>query len=149
MQAKILQVLMGTVGAFGFSILFNVRGMKLIPATLGGFISWGTCLLFQPLIPEEAIRYVIATTVLTFYSEYMARKYKCPATVFLTAGSIPLIPGGSLYFTINFAMTKQWDLFFHKAVATLLLMIAMSAGILISMTVIHIIHQLSIKKITD
>ena len=35
-----VQILMGTLGTFGFNILFNIRGRKLLFATLGGLISW-------------------------------------------------------------------------------------------------------------
>ena len=143
---EILQVFTGCCGSLGFSILFNVRGKKLIPAALGGFISWGVCVLLIPIFPPEPIRYIFATAVLTFYSEFMARKYRCPATVFLTSGFIPLIPGGSLYFTLNFAMRQDWVSFFYKAIATLLLMIAMAAGILIAMTIMHIYFSITKKN---
>ena len=35
-----LQVLMALAGSFCFSVLFNVRGVKLILASLGGGLSW-------------------------------------------------------------------------------------------------------------
>ena len=37
-----IQILTGTLGAFGFAILYNLRGTKLLIATLGGALSWGT-----------------------------------------------------------------------------------------------------------
>ena len=140
---ELLQAVTGCCGSLGFSLLFNVRGWKLIPAALGGLLSWGVCVLLIPLFPPEPIRYIFATMVLTFYAEFMARRCRCPATVFLTSGFIPLIPGGSLYYTLNFAMRQDWPAFFHKAIATLLLMIAMAAGILIAMTILHIFFSLT------
>ena len=41
-----IQILTGTLGAFGFAILYNLRGTKLLIATLGGALSWGTDLFF-------------------------------------------------------------------------------------------------------
>ncbi len=147
---EILQVITGCCGSLGFSILFNVRGKKqLFAAAMGGFISWGVCVILIPIFPSEPVRYIFATAVLTFYSEFMARKYHCPSTVFLTSGFIPLIPGGSLYYTLNFAMRQQWYSFFFKAIATFLLMVAMAAGILIAMTIMHIFSNLSKKYHTD
>ncbi|MEG2144840.1 MAG: threonine/serine exporter family protein [Oscillospiraceae bacterium] len=138
MGEKIIQVMAGTVGALGFSLLFNIRGKKLFPAAFGGFLSWSIFVIFEPLFASEAVRYVIATAALTFYAEIMARKAKCPATVFQVSGAIPLIPGGSLYNTINYAMVGQWDKFFNKAVDTFLLMVAIAVGILSAMTFLNI-----------
>lgn len=147
MTAKLIQVLTAFIGSLGFSILFNIRGKKLFTAAFGGVISWSTFLLFETIIPSEPARYVIATAVLTLYAEKMARKAKCPATVFQVSGAIPLIPGGALYYTINYAMTGQWMLFAHKALATLLLMTAIAVGILLAMTVLHIIRCFGAVKI--
>ena len=142
MPFGLLQIITGGVGAFGFALLFNVRGKKLLPAALGGALGWAICVLLLPFFPFEPVRYLISTMVLTIYSEWMARWYRCPATVFLTPASIPMIPGGSLYYTLNFAMQKEWEAFFHKGIATLLLMIAMAAGVLAAMTLIHIVSYL-------
>lgn len=138
----LLQIITGGIGAFGFALLFNVRGKKLLPSALGGVLGWAICVVLLPIFPFEPVRYLISTMVLTFYSEWMARRYRCPATVFLTPASIPLIPGGSLYYTLNYAMRQEWAAFFHKGIATLLLMIAMAAGILIAMTLMHMFSSL-------
>ena len=37
---EVIQILSGTVGSFGFSILFNIRGRRLPVAVIGGFLSW-------------------------------------------------------------------------------------------------------------
>ena len=42
-----IQVLTGALGSFGFSILFNLRGKKLLITTLGGVISWAVFLLLE------------------------------------------------------------------------------------------------------
>lgn len=41
----VIQVLMGMCGAVGFSVLFNVRGRKLIAAGLGAALSWSVYLV--------------------------------------------------------------------------------------------------------
>ena len=47
-----IQILTGTLGAFGFAILYNLRGTKLLIATLGGALSWGTYLFFGIWFPR-------------------------------------------------------------------------------------------------
>lgn len=126
----LIQIFTGFLGSLGFSILFNIRGLKLTIASLGGLISWTVFLLLAPLFPGEAIRYFFAAATVTVYSEVFARVLKTPTTTFLVASMIPLIPGGSLYYTMNYALNEQWSLFVQKAFYTLELALALAVGII-------------------
>ena len=140
MLESILQTLMGAIGSLGFAIVFNVRGQRLLFAFLGGGIGWGVCCLAGICWPNnEALCYFIATTALALYSECMARILRCPSTVMLVTGWIPLIPGGALYNSIATLVAKQMDEFVHRTLHTIFLMVAMSAGILLAMTIVHIL----------
>ena len=138
MPESVLQTLMGALGSLGFAILFNVRGRRLFFAFLGGVVGWGVYCLAALWISHEAVLYLIATAALTLYAELMARLLRCPSTVMLVTGWIPLIPGGSLYYTISALAAGRMSEFTDRALHTILLMIAMSAGVLLAMTVIHI-----------
>ena len=92
-----LQILMGTLGTLGFNISFNIRGTKLLFATLGGTISWTVFLALEPVLPGEAMRYFLATAAIAVYGELLARRMKTPTTTFLVPSIIPLIPGSALY----------------------------------------------------
>ena len=140
MSEPILQTLMGAIGSLGFAILFNVRGQRLFFAFLGGGIGWGVCCLAGLWWPDnEALCYFIATTALALYAECMARLLHCPSIVMLVTGWIPLIPGGALYNSIAALVAKQMDDFVERTLHTIFLMIAMSAGILLAMTIVHIL----------
>ncbi len=49
-----IQILTGTLGAFGFAILYNLRGTKLLIATLGGALSWGHIFIFRNMVSQRA-----------------------------------------------------------------------------------------------
>ena len=89
MSFDFLQVLMGWAGSLGFSVLFNVRGLKLILASLGGAFSWSLYLLVEPLFPSEMFRYFLSAAFVAFYAEILARILKTPATTFLVPSIIP------------------------------------------------------------
>ena len=55
---------------------------------------------------------------------------KTPTTTFLVPSLIPLIPGGALYYTMNYALNEQWPAFADKAVYTLGLAAALALGII-------------------
>ena len=137
-----LQILMGTLGTLGFNISFNIRGKKLLFATLGGTVSWAVFLALAPWIPGEAMRYFLATAAITVYGEILARIMKTPTTTFLVPSIIPLIPGSALYYTMNYALNKQWTQFAQQAFYTLQLALSLAVGIIAVTTTVRLLTAL-------
>lgn len=135
----LIQILTGCLGTLGFSILFHIRGRKLLFSTLGGLISWAVFLVLEPVFFGEAMRYLITAVVITVYGEILARKEKTPTTTFLVPSVIPLIPGGALYYTMNYALNKQWSLFVGQAFYTLQLALSLAVGIIAVTTVVRLL----------
>ena len=134
----LIQILMAGLGTLGFNILFNIRGKKLVLATLGGVISWAVFLALAPFLPGEAIRYFLSAAVITVYGEFMARVEKTPTTTFLVPSIVPLIPGSALYYTMNYALNKQWSQFAQQAFYTIQLALSLAVGIIAVTTVYRI-----------
>lgn len=138
----VIQLVTAFTGSFGFALLFNVRRDRLLPAAFGGFLAWGVYLLAGFLTPWDVPRFFISSLTLTLYAEIMARVKKSPATVFLVSASIPLIPGSSLYTTMQYAVSAQWEDFSRQGMNTLLLAGAIAGGMLCMMAVLHVFHRL-------
>lgn len=136
----LMQIITGALGSFGFSVLFNIRGRRLVLATLGGLMSWTVFLLLEQLLPSEPVRYFLAATAVTVYAEVFARVIKTPTTTFLVPSLIPLIPGGALYYTMNYALNEQWPAFAAKAIYTLELAAALALGILAATTLFRALN---------
>ena len=126
----LIQIFTGFLGSLGFSVLFHIKGRRLAIASLGGLISWTVFLLLEPLLPGEPVRYFLASAAVTVYAEIFARIIKTPTTTFLVPSLIPLIPGGALYYTMNYALNEQWQSFAAKALYTLELAAALALGII-------------------
>lgn len=133
-----IQLLMASLGAFGYSILYRISKDKLLWASLGGFLAWMVYLLCGTLSDSNVVRYFLAAVVVTFYAEFMARKKRTPATIFLAPGTIPLIPGSSLYQTMVYALGGSWKEAFFQGLNTLFLAAAISGGILMTMTILQV-----------
>ena len=138
MEIYVLQLVTALTGSLGSAMLFNVRRSQLLPAAFGGLVAWAVCLLGLLLTPDEAVRYFLAALVLTLYAEMMARVRKAPATVFLIPGAIPMVPGGSLYQTMRFAVLGQWERFSAQGLHTLLLAGAIAGGVVCMMALLHL-----------
>ncbi len=141
-MSEIIEILAGFVGSLGFALLFNIRGKKLLVASLGGIISWALFLLLHRFIENEALCYLIVSISLSVYAEIMARIMKSPTTTFITVSLIPLIPGGSLYYTMAYAFEGNVESFVTKGIATLMLASALALGIIIVSAVVKLISAL-------
>jgi uncharacterized membrane protein YjjB (DUF3815 family) len=135
---EILQIISGGIGTLGFCVLFNIRGRRLVVTVIGGFLSWLLFVLLCNFISSEPINYFIVAAVISFYAEIMARIVKTPTTTFITTALIPLIPGGSLYYTMAYAFHSNIDRFLEKAIYTLQLASALALGIIIATTISRI-----------
>lgn len=141
----LIQIFTGFLGSLGFGILFHIRGRNLVVASLGGLMSWAVFLLLDTLLPDEAMRYFLSSGAVTIYSEIFARVMKTPTTTFLVPSLIPLIPGGALYYTMNYALNEQWSLFGEKAIYTLELALALALGIIAITTLTRMVMVITKK----
>lgn len=123
-----------TIGCIGFSILFNVHGKGISFCMLGGVICWAAYCLTEMLGGGDGTATFMASFVIAVYSEVMARIRKCPAIGYLVLGLIPLIPGSSLYYTMNHAVRGNMNLFSIQGMNTIKLAGLMAAGILLVST---------------
>lgn len=127
----LLQIFTAFFGTLGFGITFNSRGKKLWLAALGGMLGWALYLLLGLTLESEPMRYFIVSVVISTYAEVMARLCKTPASTFCILALVPLIPGGGLYYSADFALSGDFPLFLQKALATLELTVALSLGIVL------------------
>ncbi len=143
---EIVQIISALIGSFGFAILYNIRGSKLAFASLGGLLSWSLFLILGFIIQSELIRYFIVSATITFYSEIMARVLKTPTTIFITTALLPLIPGGSLYYTIANAFEGNMENFLKNGLVTLKLAISLALGVVVITAIVDLLNRFGKNK---
>lgn len=87
--------------AFAYSIIFHIKGFKLVIATIGGLLGWIVYLSFTGIFENDIPQYFISAVVVSIYCEIMARVTKTPVLVYLVIVILPLVPGGLLYYTME------------------------------------------------
>lgn len=128
------QALACCVGVLGFSFLFNVRGRGLVLCMVGAVLSWGIYTLVLLFGGNDNMAMFIGSMFSAVFAEIMARIRKCPAIGFLIMALLPLIPGSSLYYTMNYAVRGEMALFGSKGLSTVVLAGLMAAGVLLIST---------------
>lgn len=141
-----IQLAAAFAGSLGFALLFHVRQEKLFLASLGGLLAWGVYLLMGLVSDQDVVRYFVASVALTVYAEVLARVVRCPATLFLVTASVPLIPGGSLYRTMQYFMLNELDAFSRQALITVLLALSIAVGMLFPTSIFQLLRRLRMAR---
>ena len=131
----LLQCFFAFLGCAGFIILFNIHGKGSCLCALGGALTWAVYLISLQATGSELTAYFCAALFSSLYSEVMARIRKYPAISYLVISIFPIIPGAGAYYTMNYAIQGQMELFASKGMFTAAIAGVMAVGILLGSTV--------------
>ena len=136
----------------GFSIFFNAPKKSLIPCGVVGGIGWSTYIVMTNSRYFSAIfSIVIASAIISLFSEILARKLKYPSINFVIPGILPLVPGLGLYNTMNELVQENYSLAASTGTDALLKSAGIALGILIitsfTRTYYIILRKIKIRKI--
>jgi len=124
-----VQVLAGALAALGFSVLFNVRGLKILVAALGGIVGWLIYLLVKRFGGSPVLATFVASVGIGLYAELAAGLWGHPATLFVASAVIPLVPGGGMYTTMGHALQGEIPQTVSAGLETLYLAGAIATGL--------------------
>ena len=143
--SPLLQMCFAMFGCLGFCILFNIHGPGGLLCALGGGITWAAYCLVLNAGGGEIAGYFWGARAASVYAEGMARIRKCPAMAYLVISIFPLIPGAGVYYTMNYAVQGQMDLFASKGMFTAAIAGIMAVGILLGSTSFRMYSNLKAK----
>ena len=137
------QLVTAGLGSLGFALMFNVRRGLLAQAVLGGILDWGVYLLASEFFNGNVFLSSVAAAVFaTIYAETMARIMKAPATIFYLPTVVPLIPGGSLFYTMSYAVLNEWDMVRSYGSSTIYCALGIAAGMSLVLSVAYTSRRL-------
>lgn len=94
------QTIISFIASFGFGVIFNIKGIKLIFASIGGGLSWLAYLFFKEVGLTEIMSLFLSSLIFSIYCEIGARILKTPVTTLIICALIPLVPGAGMYNTM-------------------------------------------------
>ncbi|MEE0741805.1 MAG: threonine/serine exporter family protein [Emergencia sp.] len=127
----ILQIGAAFLGSIGFAIILKIKGKQIVYAGIGGAVTWMIYLLTFAQLHSDFQCNLIASIFVAVYAEVMARVNKAPATIFLTAAAVPLIPGGKLYYTMFGLVSEDQNLFVESGTSAVIIALAISLGFVV------------------
>ena len=126
-------------------ILYNIDRKKLIWAGLCGSIGWISYSLVYSGSHSTVVASFIGAVTVGFYSEFMARRLKTPASMFSIPGIFPLVPGLTGYNTLRYIVENNPSEAFSKGVLTVAVGGAIGFGIMLSSTTVRFINNIKRK----
>ncbi len=137
-----LQCLYAFLAGIPFCVFFRVRGSSIFWMSLGGAIGWFFYLFSAP-VGNDILQFFIGTLALALYAEIMARVRRAPATGYLHVALFPLVPGGGIYYTMEYCIAGDMDRFLETGMHTLSTAGALALGILVVSTLARIFTLLA------
>lgn len=132
-SAWYIQLPAAFIGTLGFSILFGAPRKYYFECGLTGTLGWAVYLwvLTAGLQHVVGAAFLAALTVAAI-SSILAIARKCPATVFLICGIIPLVPGGGIFWTAYYLVSDQLHLAANSGFTAIKVTIAIAGGIILA-----------------
>lgn len=146
---KIIQIIAAGIGSLGFALLFNIKGKDLFWASLAGFLDWAVYILAFIYTKDEYQSYFFASLFLGLYSQIISRRNKAPATIYHAVGFIPLIPGRSLFLTMENLFTTDWENVLKYGANSVNIAIAISGGIALEIIFTRIYDFYRVRRKND
>ncbi len=139
MDGSLREILLPCLYAFlaciAFSFIYNVSPRRIPLTCLGGALGWFVYLISG--FASDVPRYFVAAVVIAVYAELMARVCRVPATLFLTTAVLPLVPGSGMYYTMEYCVRGETELFVETGLHTLALAGAIALGIMLVSSLVH------------
>ncbi len=140
-----IQLVAAFVGTVGFSALFGAPRRYYLYCGLAGMAGWAVYLLVAAGHSVVGAAFFAALTVAAI-SHVMARLCRCPVTVFLICGIIPLVPGGGIFWTAYYIVTEQLRMAATTGFVALKVTIAIAGGIILASGIINKCHLNSLMR---
>ena len=137
----LMLIFVGMISTVGFAMLFHVKAAHIPFAAIGGALSSAIYIILDDFGISLFLSNFIASLVSVVYSGVMARVLKTPTTIFVSLCIIPLVPGGSLFYTMrNLIMWNQAE-FFRYGLNTILIALGIAGGIVVESAIVHLMGR--------
>jgi len=126
------QAVAAFVGTLGFAVIFGVPRRNYIQTAVVATVGWISYMLLNLHTGLGVVGATLfATVVVAVFSRWFARLFKTPQTIFLITGIFPMIPGGGIFWTVFFFVSRRIAPAAHSGAMALAVTLAIVLGIVL------------------
>ncbi len=100
------QIIAGALGGLGFSIVFGVRKKYMLLIALNAGLSWVVYLAVNAAAGDFAAN-ILSAMFCSLMAAALAPRLKVPTVALQMPATVPMIPGGSLYYTMYYIFSSD------------------------------------------
>ena len=135
------------IGTIGFSALFGAPRRYYLDCGLAGTAGWVVYLLLASAGPTHVVGAAfLGALAVAVMAHLLAVTRRCPVTVFLICGIIPLVPGGGIFWTAYYIITNQLRLAATTGFTALKVTIAIAGAIILAAALASRLQRKHIKN---
>lgn len=106
----LFELIPAAIGTVAFAILYAIPKKYYPYCAAIGAAGWLLYRVMSTLAGAGAFEATfLATALVVLLSRFVAVAEHCPATIFVTAGIFPLVPGAGIYWACYYLVTSQFD----------------------------------------
>ena len=140
-----LPCLWAFLACVGFCVILNIRTVSgMLICCCGGALGWLVYLVALLLGAGDLLGYFLAALAISAFAEVMARIRKCPVTGYLLISFLPLVPGAGIYYTMEYMLQGDTQMFLSQGMHTLGLAGSLAVGVLVMASAVRLV--LTIQK---
>jgi len=129
-------------GAVAFAVLFSVPRHFYIGCGITGAAGWCVYLILEEYAGlSAAIASFCGTLVVVLLSRMLTVRMKCPITIFLVSGVIPMVPGAGIYYTTYYLVMNQLEMAASKGLEAVKVSFGIVLGIAIVLSIPRDVFQ--------
>lgn len=115
-------------GCLGFCMLFHLQTRHYLRASVGGVCTYLTYLICSNWMENVFLPVFFASAAAALYAELLARLQRAPATLYLIIAVVPLVPGGTLFYTMSAWVREDWQKVHDYGMETGMFALAIATG---------------------
>ncbi|MDO4293512.1 MAG: threonine/serine exporter family protein [Eubacteriales bacterium] len=133
MTTLLTQILAAGIGTVAFGAIFGVPTRYYPYCGVIGGAGWAVYVVLWQMLELWSEPYVVffATMLVILLSRFFAVLERCPVTIFLISGILPLVPGAGIYWTSYYVVTNQLEEASRRGFLALKVAVAIVLGIVI------------------
>lgn len=128
------------IGTMGFAVLFGTPRRYYLTCGLTGMVGWAVYIMLNSQFSLAGAAFFGALAV-ALTSTLLAVWRKCPTTMFLICGIIPLVPGGGIFWTAYHLVANHLRLAATTGFTAIKVTIAIAGGIIIAAAIFNLIGR--------
>ena len=146
-SAWYIQLPAAFIGTIGFSALFGAPRRYYLECGLAGTAGWAVYLLLASAGPTHVVGAAfLGALAVAVMAHLLAVTRRCPVTVFLICGIIPLVPGGGIFWTAYYIITNQLRLAATTGFTALKVTIAIAGAIILAAALASRLQRKQVKN---